>query len=421
MTDIYLSIFIAICIGILLWSIIRLERVYQFPFFMASVFLSFILPQAIAIVDNPGFAVTDTALARMLVYLCLCVAMCWLGYQITPSDKSFKSLNISIDEDKLFKAGIVLLIIGQACYFALSRITVDVTGAGTWTGPATILIFFVGVLNIALPLFLIRTLKKPTFVNVFLTAVTALPTIQAIIFFGRRQPTIAFLITVGLCFFIVKKYIPPRLLLVALVPVAAYVIPTLGQLRGDFWELLFAGNWNAIQSVSQQGLEKIIVGNILELRNATLYMDYADQLNQYGYGRNLWDTFIFQYVPGQLVGFDVKQSLKFNLNYDLTGLYGFQTHTGTTLTGIGDSFIDFGFFGCLFFALMAYIFKSLWISTVRDKNILSTLLYISLIDSALVGVTHGIGRFVNEFIFKFGVILLLRHFCKSSKKIMSLQ
>jgi hypothetical protein len=77
--------------------------------------------------------------------------------------------------------------------------------------------------------------------------------------------------------------------------------------------------------------------------------------------------------------------------------------------------MDFGFFGCLFFALMAYFFKTLWVSTVQEKSIISTLSYISLIDSAMVGITHGVGRFVNEFIFKCGVLFLISYYCKYSK------
>lgn len=417
MADTYLFLFITICIAIVGWSIVRLERIYQFPFFMVSTFLSFILPQAIAIVDNPGIAVTNTALERMLIYSCLCVAMCWLGYQFSPNENRLNSLNIEIDEHKLFKAGIVLLIIGLGCNFALSRITIQTGANGNWTGPATILYFFQGTLSIALPLFLLRALKNPSVMNIVLTAITAFPTLQAIILAGRRQPTIAFLITVGLCLFIGKRYIPPRFTLVVLVPMAAYIIPTLGNLRGKFWELVFAGNWEAIQSSSQEGLEKVIEGEILELRNATLVMDYATQLDQYGYGRKLWDAFIFQYVPGQLVGREFKQSLQFNNNFDLVGYYGYQSHSGTTLTGIGDSFMDFGFFGCLFFALMAYLFKTLWISTVQERKIISTLLYISLIDAAMLGVTHGIGWFVNQFIFKGGILFLITYYCKYSSKI----
>ena len=414
MADFYLFIFITICIAIVGWSVISLERIYQFPFFMASVFLSFVLPQAIAIVETPGLGVTDTALERMLIYTSLCAAMCWIGYQFSPNLKWLNILNIDIDEDKLFKAGVVLLIIGQACHFALSRITIQTTAAGTWTGPATILGFFGGTLRIALPIFLIRTFKKPSFFNIFLSSFAGLPMVQAALFYGRRSQTIALLVTVGLSLFIVNKYIPPRLLLVTLIPLAAYIIPTIGGLRGKFWELVFAGKWDEIQMASQQGLEEVMEGNILELRNATLVMDYASQSNQYAYGAQLWDSFIFQYVPGQLVGYDLKKALQFNLKFDLLGYYGYQVSTGTTWTGIGDSFMNFGFLGCLFFALMAHLNRTLWESTIKGGSLVSSLAYIGMIDSAMLGITHGIGWFVNEFIFKTGVIFLVVCYCKSS-------
>ena len=417
MADFYLFVFIALCIAIIGWSIIRLERIYQFPFFMAATFLSFILPQAIAIAKEPGVFVSESALDRMLIYTSLCVAMCWIGYQSPPNHKWLAKLNIPIDEDKLLKIGIVLLIFGHLCLFTISHVGIQFSEQGTWTGPATILIFFAGVLNIALPLFLLRTLKNPSLMNMALTAIAALPKLQVIILYGRRQPTIAFLVAVGLCLFIAKHYIPPRFLLVVLIPISAYIIPTIGNLRGRFWELVFAGNWDTIQSVSQEGLGGIMEGKILELRNATLVMDYATQFAQYGYGKQLWNAVIFQYVPGQLLGKEFKQSLQLSNNIDLVGFYGYQSSTGTTLTGIGDSFIDFGFLGCLFFALMAYLFKTLWVSTVQEKSIIGTLLYISLIDSAMLGITHGIGRFVNEFIFKCGVLFLISYYCKYSPKI----
>jgi hypothetical protein len=191
MADFYLFIFISICMAIVGWSVIYLERIYQFPFFMVSVFLSFVLPQAIAIVKEPGVFVSESALDRMLIYACLCVAMCWIGYQSPPNHKWLKKLNIALDEDKLFKAGIILLVIGHACSFALSHITVQLDASGGWTGPATILGFFSGTLSIALPFFLLRTLKNPSLINIALTAISALPTLTSMILYGRRQPTIA--------------------------------------------------------------------------------------------------------------------------------------------------------------------------------------------------------------------------------------
>ena len=416
MADAYLSLFITICIAIVGWSIIRLERIYQFPFFMASVFLSFILPQAISLLNNPGISVTSTALERTFLYTSLCSMMCWVGYKFSPNLKWLEQINVDVDEKKLFKAGYILLVIGLGCTLALSNITIQTTSAGLWTGPATIIGFFSGVLSIALPLFLLKSLKRPTLVNITMTGLAALPILRTIILAGRRQPTIAFLITVGLCFFLIKRFVPPRLLLVMLIPIAAYLIPTLGSLRGNFWSLAFAGDWDKITFLSQQSFDSVITGDILELRNAALVMDYVTQYNQYGYGAGLWNAIIFQYVPGQIVGYDLKQSLQFDLGLDLYSAYGYNVSTGTTPTGVGDSFMDFGYFGCLFFAFMGSIFKTLWTSGIQNNSILGTLLYISLIDSAMVGITHGIGRFICEFIFKVSIIFLIRVYCKSPRR-----
>jgi hypothetical protein len=416
--DFYLLVFISICVAILLWSMIRLERIYQFPFFMVSVFLSFILPQAISLTEHRDSFISDSALDRMLLYACLCVAMCWIGYQYPPNRKWLTRLNTPIDENKLFKGCLLLLLIGSGCSFALGRIGIDLTVARVWTGPATILAFFSRTVWISFPFFLIRALQKPSFVNISLTTISAFPIIDSAINYGRRQETVILLIALGLCLFIAKNYIPPRLFIVTLVPISAYLIPIYGALRGKFWEYAFAGDWKAIATNGQEAVDSVITGEILELRNATVLIDYATISDQYGYGSGLWDSFIFGYVPSQLVGSDLKRSFQFNIvsYYDFGSFYqGYVRHSGSTLTGLGDSFLEFGFFGCLCFGVMAYLFKTLWISTVQEKSIIGTLLYISLIDSAMLGVTHAIGRFITEFIFRFVVILLITYYSNSDR------
>lgn len=415
MAETYLYLFIIICIGMIGWGIIRLERVYQYPFFMAAIFISFILPQAIALV-NESFdpVVSQAALQRLLLYSCMCAVMCWVGYQFKPNPKWLAKLDIPIDENKLFQAGIVLIAIGHLCFFLLSRINIQTAANGNWTGPATILLFFGGVLYIALPIFLLNALKRPNLINIIFAIIAAWPILELIIVSGRRQATITFVIAIGLSLFLVKGYIPPRWLFFIGIILAVYIIPVLGQLRGDFWTLLFSGNWQTLLSTSQQELESVTEGDILELRNAALMMDASEKLNKYAYGTGFWDDIVFQFVPGQIVGFDVKQSLQFKLGTwgDLQYLYGYTIHNGTTPTGIGDSFVEFSYFGCLIFALIAYLFKTLWISSVYRGSIISRLLYIGLVDAAMVGITHGIGRFVKELIFKTGVIFLVAYFCK---------
>ena len=422
---IYLYLFILICVATVGWSIIRLERIYQYPFFMASVFLSFILPQAFGLIstyDNYGSVVTPSIIAKTLLYSCMCAGMCWLAYQGQPNQKWLSRLNIPIDERKLFRAAIVLSAIGHLCTFFLSRIEIQLAAHnGNWTGPATIIIFFTGVLYIALPIFLIITLIRPHWLNITLTVITAWPILQRIINSGRRQETVALVMIIIVSIFFVKRYIPPRWLFLGGIFLGAFIIPALGQMRGGFWTALFNGDWELIRSTAESSLDQVAeTGDILELRNAALIIDSSERLNQYGYGTGLWDTIIFQFVPGQIVGFDVKESLQLKIGtmYDLGTIYGYRWHTGTTTTGIGDSFSDFSYFGCLTFALMAFLFKHLWVAAAYRGSIIAAILYASLIDSAMVGISHGIGRFVNELIFKGGLVFLVALFCRRKVPVM---
>ncbi|MBW4517629.1 MAG: hypothetical protein KME11_20690 [Timaviella obliquedivisa GSE-PSE-MK23-08B] len=398
--QLYLDLLNLTCIGLLGWGLIRPERTYQFPFFMGAIFVSFILPQAIALRDTPT-VVTPEALSRVLLMTILCAAMCWIGYQFRPTPWFLTKLNINLDEQKLFRAGIVLLAIAYFSIFLLTRITIQTTSLGTWQGPATILFFFSNVIYIAFGIFLIQTLKYPKLKNLVFTVLASLPVLQAIILSGRRQPTIAFLVVIGFSFWFVLRYLPPRWCFILATIGGLYLIPLFGDLRGGFWELVFSGDWQALFSSAQQSFDSLLEGDILELRNAALMMDAAVKTNQFGYGTGFWDAIVFQYVPGQIVGYGFKASLQFRLtNYDLGSLYGYTSPSGATVTAIGDTFVEFYYFGCLLLALIAYLFKHLWISAVYQQSTVSALLYMGLISSAMIGITHGIGRFCQEVIFQ---------------------
>ncbi|MEP0911405.1 hypothetical protein NDI45_10795 [Leptolyngbya sp. GB1-A1] len=396
----YLDFLNLICAGLLGWGLIRPERVYQFPFFMGAIFVSFILPQAISLVDNPGLP-DEVALNRVLLMCCLCTAMSWIGYQAQPNQRLLTKLNIPLDKQKLFKAGIFLLVMAYFFNFLLSRTDIQRTDSGTWQGPSTIYIFFASVIYIAFSIFLLYALNQPTLKHWALTAVAAYPILQFIIDAGRRQPTITFLIIIGFSFWFVLRLIPPRWVFVLITIGGLYLIPLIGELRGSFWELVFSGDWQTISDSARESFNSLLEGEILELRNAAFLMDAAVKTGQHGYGTGFWNALVFQYVPGQIVGYGLKASLQIQLtNYDLTKLYGYIPHSGSTVTGIGDTFVEFDYFGCFIFAIIAYYFKNLWVSAISQRSVVSALLYVGLVSPAMIGVTHGIGRFCQELVFQ---------------------
>ena len=423
MVEIYRNFLVIICAGLLIWGLIRIERIYQYPFFMGAIFMSFLVPQAYALVDNPGL-LSQEALERVLLMSCLCAAACWIGYQGKPNLRWLTTLNVDIDTNKLLKASFVLMFIGYFFSIKINNMkdsnTIEVASNSNWTGVATIYFFFSQVTYIAFSIFLLEMLKKPSIQNIIFTLFAGWFPLQTVLA-GRRQPTMTFLIIVGLCFCLIRRYIPPRWFIILAIFLMTILIPTLGAMRETFWENLFNGQWQVLFSTTQKAVETQKEGDILELRNAAFSIAAAARTNSYGLGAGWWDAIIFQFVPGQILGVGFKQSLQFNLGGgDIFTLYGYSFSNGTTVTGVGDSFVEFGYLGCLSFAVIGFLFKNLWISAYYQKSIFSSLLYMGLISPAMLGLTHGIGRFWQEFIFQIGVISLVIYYAKVRYKSLSI-
>jgi hypothetical protein len=410
-----LDIFTLICVGLLGWGISKPERAYQFPFIMGFIFVSFLLPQAFVLVDSPG-AVSPEALIKVLVVSCLCAACCLVGYQIAPHRKLLQTLNIRIDHDRLFNAAIVLAVMGHLFSFLIGRTVITTTDSGTWSGAGTIYIFFFQVIYIAFTIFLIEFIDNPNFKNFLFTAFSGFPIIQ-VVMVGRRQPTMTLTIIVGLAFFLTRRYVPPRWVFVSLVFATVFLIPVVGLMREKFWILLFSGDWDGVSFGIQQSFSKLVEGDTLELRNAALLIDATDRAGHFGFGKGYWNSLVFQYVPGQILGTGFKASLQFEqANLNLEELYNYSIPSGTTPTAIGEVYTEFSYFGCLVFTLMAYLFKHLWIGAVYLRSIPCQLLYVGLISPAMVGLTHATARFLQEFVFQAIVVGLVTFFCRYQAK-----
>jgi hypothetical protein len=415
MAEIYRNLLIIICLGLLGWGIVRTERIYQYPFFMGCIFLSFIVPQAFALIQTPGLA-SQQAVERVLLMSCLCAAACWVGYQMPLNSKWLAIEKIKIDDRKLTHAGLALLALGSLCWFLLERqaaIGIETASNHNWTGPATIYWFFGQSIYIAWAIFLLKALGKPNPFNICLTIIAGRIPLNLVLG-GRRQPTITFAIIIGLSLFLVWKIKPSRTLILMAVFLMIFVIPTMGLLRNRFWDLLLDGQWQELLDKSQEAFTSQQEGDILELRNAALYMDATEKQGLYGLGAGWWDAIIFQYIPGQIVGFGLKNALQFKLitEQNLANLYGYYVHPGTTFTGVGDAFMEFGYLGCLAFAVMGYIFKHLWILSNYPNSTLFRVLYMGLFSPAMVSVTHGVGRFFQEAIFQAGLVGLAAYYAK---------
>ena len=80
-------------------------------------------------------------------------------------------------------------------------------------------------------------------------------------------------------------------------------------------------------------------------------------------------------------------------------VFGFGLPVGLTVTGMGDSFNEFGYLGCLFFAALGYLFKTLWAAANRPNGTMAQILYIQVTTSAMRAATHQTIDFLPGFIY----------------------
>ncbi len=379
-------------------SVWRPRLIYEYPYFMGVVFAAFILPQAYGLELNNADAgyLNDTFLMCLL-----CLGACWLGYLPRGHPGMVAKLNGPIDPDRFLHGGIALVIVGGYFTYAFGAMDAD-PSMGLMTGIGTIYLFFGGLVYPGFAICFYCALKYKSSFAYMWSGISALIPIQAAVFYGRREPTVLFIFTLGMTLFFIKGIKPPRTLVAVLVAAAALVIPATGQYR----QLAAEDPLEALRQTDFVGEFKnyFDANAISEVKNAMILIAATEESGRYGLGTAYWNRLIFRFVPAQFVGKEVKSGLMIGGEERdwadfVTESISFEMPSGSTVTGIGDSFNQFGFLGCLFFAAMAYLFKSLWAAANRADGMIAQILYIQTATSAMRALTHQTIDFLPGFIY----------------------
>jgi hypothetical protein len=102
---------------------------------------------------------------------------------------------------------------------------------------------------------------------------------------------------------------------------------------------------------------------------------------------------VFGFVPGQIVGREFKESLKFQLTDDAQEA-GFEKSTGTCETGIGEAFMAHGYFGCGLFFVLGSFMRWAWEGAMR-KSILHQFVIMLCTLQAVLAFSSQLWAFVN--------------------------
>lgn len=366
--------------------------VFQFPFLIACVSLTFVAPQLFNLLDNNYFDKQNSSMP--LFFLSLCNIALAVGYNIGNRKQQgghtvfFKNTHgFKLLIYIFFAIGTVAMIINRGVY-----------QGGFVSGKFVIVSFFTTYATISLLLILIglkRGLISGKLFYILGIIVIAL-TLDKIIESGRRAATINLVLMI--LFFYLDKNVKIYKYLKFVVPGFFVAGMLFGSNIEQYRKNAYSGKTSFIenlQTLDFSDSKKSASMQRGEIFNAFEGMKMAYMYDVQDYGASNWNGIVRDYVPTVLVSRQFKESL---ISENKTsGLVSRLTKSGSTMTGYFDAFLSFSIFGFIKFMIIGWAMGYLW--KRKDKSDISLLFYFVLLTPGLHLLTHSSNYFVSQWVF----------------------
>src|SRR5262245_45885263 len=186
MTWLYFWLLMAGVTALVVWVMVQPRRVFEYPYFMAAALGVFILPQCVSLLRFPGGA-PESAISAVLLMSCLCLAACWIGYQLPINRTIAYHAARPINPQRLFHVGLAFIASAYFFHHLIGRMADEETGGTMWTGRVTIYHFFTLLVFPGFAIALRTALNRGDLLAWFASAVASLLPLRAAIFAGRRE------------------------------------------------------------------------------------------------------------------------------------------------------------------------------------------------------------------------------------------
>ncbi len=410
--------------GVIVWALLRAERINYFSSLFALTFVGFALPQLFGLLRGSE-TFPSGALVKTLLMANLCFACLILGFRVNA--KPSKRFLWSYTPKGLLFISSFLTVVGGACYFKITRLPDDVLNMGQWSGIVTIYNFFASALPCGFVVALYLALKRPSAPILVILAFCSVLILDRAVMDGRRSQAVMLLLSVALALWMFKGKTIPRYLFIVSAIAGYFVVYSIADYRRaiigegkSFNSIFLGGGLSGFKNLSDiHFLEN--AGNVAkegstEYEAAVFGIAAADENMRFDFGLSHWNALVHHFVPAQFLGQDFKESLKFNLG-QTSGSSGYEKLGSTSEPGIVDAFRSFWFFGCVKFFLIGLLMRMLLVSGLAG-NINLALFYIILAPSSIIIVSHPIDFFIENIIHSallFGAaVLMLKLFYPSA-------
>lgn len=377
--------------------------VFKLPFMMAIVSLYIILPQLVSSYVQPD--ISENSFVDAAYILVSCNIAFYLGFN--KGDKNIitnrRKYIYDIKIHRIKYLTILLAIIGL--YFGSKNAGLSSIGAAANRSDFLINNLLANYLYYASLIALIIIIKNKSFDKVYTIILGSyfILQIMTIIAGARRSYVIGVVFLAAYLVYNIypqyKKKIKRLLLIFFLIGgvISASILPIRKALETNS-SLSQINFWNEFVGSFQKNVNDETGQDVY---NCIKGIEYVKTNELYSFGADLWNGFIFNYIPKFLVGEEFKQSLKIETGYDF---YVEEiTHNITTMTGYFYAFSFLSYLGWIIFYIIGYI-SGIFFSKSNYSS-LYKLLYLLLLLRVHSLFSHGIQYYISS-IENFFILLL---------------
>ncbi|WP_147371871.1 hypothetical protein [Henriciella algicola] len=385
------------------------------PVLFAAVYAGWVVPQLWSLVVRR--VAPEGALAALLFMSLLCLAAVILGWRMGTrrTVNPLAGLLPRVHEGKVGKAAVILTGFALIGFLGLGADPIEAQGSTMWTGHAAIFSLILSIKTASFALSLMYFLRRKTGLSTALLVINVVMFAPYIIFYFRRHVILEACLIAAYAFLVVRSYAVPRVAVIAGLMVTSMGMFAAEEIRGISGE----GQVPRLSEIAE--IDFLALNPINnpqaspEIENAANLVSAVQISDRYTLGGQFWNRFVFQYVPAQFVGADVKQGLMLTpwpaeLTYSVTG---YVPSAGSTQTGIATAFMEFWYFGCLLFYFNAYIMGRLWLRALAG-NSWDKVWYAAGIVPSLHMVTHHSAVFYVSFSFFVAILTFVAYFLRGN-------
>ncbi len=374
-------VFLAAVSGLLFFGL-RRGGFAEYPFLFCAVYLGWLFPQLLALQSDAESSSIYDRVPIVALMVLLAVMIGWRSPRVTPTamDDSHK-----LDGSRLLVGVTVLTAAGLSTQVLLVEMSKDIVGQ--WTGPITIVAMLSNSSYVAMAFSYLLYLKERRLYYLVLTGLTLLSLAPTVLLSARRGATGTVLAVLVIGAWLIRRWQPPRIAIIGALFVGALAVNSVAEIRQLRPGVDSAAGLNNLFSINYWNNMAHLPA--YELRNAAMYMWVIDETSSFNFGASIWNAVVSDYVPGQFVGYDTKQSLRIGSEGELIARdqFGYVGGTGATPTGLTDSFQMFWYLGFAVFLGISVVMKRLFMRA-SSGHLSSQVIYVSCISSALQSITH---------------------------------